>query len=152
MRMEKVMEMKIQALKNQKLIRTKEIRLYFLFIFLLIGCTNNEVVKEYNNKLNLNQNLKTFDYSSLNGKDIEYLLDIIVQKDLNFIYIGDQDIVDGISIIYKNKAMIFVYFNSLDSLDNFSDVDLEQISDYEIKRIKVYNKRSASAEIVNIKF
>ncbi|MFA7325962.1 MAG: hypothetical protein WC121_04805 [Candidatus Kapaibacterium sp.] len=117
-----------------------------LFLFLIIGCS-----KEIE-KLDLENNLLTFEYKTLKGRNIENLLTLIVQDSLDYMYIGDQDIVSGISIEYGDSTMIFVYFNQDESLDYFSDVQINKVYQNEINRIIVFKSKSASDEVINIDF
>ncbi|PKL78365.1 MAG: hypothetical protein CVV25_11935 [Ignavibacteriae bacterium HGW-Ignavibacteriae-4] len=119
--------------------------LNILILFLLFGCENKE-----SEKLDLESNLITFDYTSLKGKNVEELIDLIVQKELDYIYTGDQDVVSGISLEYSDSAMIFIYFDKDESIDIFSEVDLALVRQNEIKMIMVFNGRSASDLILQI--
>jgi hypothetical protein len=121
--------------------------LNFLIVFLLFGCDSTE-----SEKLDLESDLITFDYTSLKGKTVGDLIDLIVQKELDYIYIGDQDVVSGISLDFSDNAMIFIYFDKDESIDFFSDVDLALVSQNEIKMIMVFNGRSASDSILQINF
>ncbi|MFA7326247.1 MAG: hypothetical protein WC121_06250 [Candidatus Kapaibacterium sp.] len=119
--------------------------LNILILFLLFGCESKE-----SEKLDLESNLITFDYTSLKGKNVEELIDLIVQKELDYIYTGDQDVVSGISLEYSDSAMIFIYFDKDESIDIFSEVDLALVRQNEIKMIMVFNGRSASDLILQI--
>ncbi len=121
--------------------------LNIIIIILLLGCDSKE-----SEKLDLESNLVTFDYSSLKGKNVEELIDLIVQDSLVFLYSGDQDVVSSLIITFDKKAMLFIYFDKDESIDIFSDVDLALVSQNEIKRITVYNALSASAELIDIDF
>jgi hypothetical protein len=118
-----------------------------LIISLLFSCSKVDSAR-----LDLEKNLLTFDYNSLKGNKLEKLLSEIVQDSLQFKYIGDEFMVSGISLTYFDRARIFVYFSRIDSIDYFSDVEIEKVNQNEIKRVVVFKGKSASDEVININF
>jgi hypothetical protein len=115
-------------------------------ISIFISCNETKL-----DTFDFNSNLYRYRYEKLNNRTVDEFVKVIKQDSISFNYLNDVTNVYGISIFFKN-SMIFLYFKKSTIIEDHRTFVYENIKNFKIDWIEVYNGRSPDNLLIRYRF